>query len=71
MISKFISVDRGVLGEIIVLVDEGEKLSEKLEDHNQELRILLHRLVRGSKGRKQLKDRESFLRLTGKHKGRE
>lgn len=50
---KFIVVSKETLGRVIVLVDEAQKLSESLENNNQETRILLHSLVSDSrKGRK-------------------
>lgn len=49
MKQKFIGVSKEMLGKIIILADEGEKLSMALENNNQDMRVLLHALVSESR----------------------
>ncbi len=49
MKQRFIGVNKEMLGKIIILADEGEKLSMQLENNNQDMRILLHALVNESR----------------------
>lgn len=60
--SDFLRVNKKVLGQIIILVDDAEKLSEKLEENNQAVRVLLHSLVFNAKStRVSLRQRRAKL----------
>lgn len=66
---KFITVDKDLLARVVVLVDEAEVLSEKLEDNNQELRILLHSLVSTARKKKLLVRRSGVALALNDGKG--
>lgn len=60
---KFMGINKETLGKIVILADQGQKLSEALEDNNQELKILLHALVSEGKTKSKLKYHEHLLSL--------
>ncbi len=71
MITKYITVRKETLAKIVILTDQAQKLSEALENNNQELRILLHSLVKDSAGGGlQDRTRERLLFLPKKKMGR-
>lgn len=71
MITKYITVSKETLAKIIILADQAQKLSEALESNNQELRILLHSLVKDSaRGGLRGRTRERLLFLPKKKMGR-
>ena len=67
--NNFLTVKKEILRKIIVLVDEGETLSEQLEKNNQELRLLTYSLIKETKQTNQVISLKKELLTYKKNKG--
>jgi len=67
--NNFLTVKKEILKKIIVLVDEGETLSEQLEKNNQELRLLTYSLIKETKQKNQVILLKKELLTYKKNKG--
>ncbi len=59
--SQFITVKKDKLAQLIILIDNAQILSEKLEDNNQECRIIAHSLVTSARRKNQVKSVDKLL----------